>query len=57
MQNLIEWGKDKFILLDINVALNVDKIIEYNYNSKRIDRNNSMKISSIRKLFLEGLQS
>ena len=57
MQNLIEWGKYKFILLDINVALNLDKIIEYNYNSKLIDMNNLMKLWSVRKLFLEGLQS
>ena len=47
---LLHYYSDIFNLLDINFTLNLDTIIAYNYNSKRIDLQNLMKLWPLRNI-------
>ena len=47
---LLHYHSDIFNLLDINFTLNLDTIIAYNYNSKRIDLQNLMKLWPLRNI-------
>ena len=50
----LEWGDEQFTLLGINFSVNLESIIELNYESKIIEIEKLMKIWSIRKLTILG---